>query len=103
MGNFFKRSCYSNPASSGINDLPAELFLEIFKYLSLNESLKCIKICTYWRKLIAIHIVGPQLLLLRETGQHFKDYLEKNGWTENCNDADLLLEMYDVTNSITSK
>ena len=81
----------------GINDLPLEMLLEVFKYLSLDETLRCSKICLHWRETIARHIVVPEMLRHAESYPSLKNLWEKKGWTEECYETELIFKLYNIT------
>ena len=90
--------------SKGINDLPIEMFLEVFQYLSLRQSIRYSTVCRHWRESIALHILAPEILRLTASNPAFKNLLEKNGWSEECSDTELLLLIYNkMMNPITSE
>ena len=90
-----------------INDLPEEMLLEVFQYLNLSHDrlfMQYSKICVHWREIIARYIVAPRIAQVASSNVEFKKVIEKNGWTEECNDAELILLIYHKTmNPITSK
>ena len=91
----------------GINELPEEMLLEVFKYLNLdNHQLikKYTEICVHWRETIALGIVAPRIARVASSNVEFKKLIGKNGWTEECNDTELLLFIHHKTmNTVTSK
>ena len=81
--------------ATGIDDLPVEMFLQIFENLSLRETvINCANTCTDWRETIAQFILGPKLLRLARINGKFKRDIEEDGWTEEGNDTDLILSLY---------
>ena len=88
-----------------INDLPIEMFVEVFKYLNIHEiAFRYTEICIHWRGNIALHILAPKIIRQAEANPSFKKLLEKNQWTEECDDVEMLIYIYNKTlNPITSK
>ena len=88
-----------------INDLPIEMFVEVFKYLNRHEiAVRYTEICIHWRENIALHILAPEIIRQAEANPSFKKLLEKNQWTEECEDVEMLIYIYNKTiNPITSK
>ena len=90
-----------------INDLPEEMLLEVFEYLNFSHHqllMQYSKICCHWREIIARHIVAPRIARVATSNDKFKKLIEKNGWTEECNDTELLLFIHHKTmNPVTSK
>ena len=90
-----------------INDLPEEMLLEIFEYLNFSHYqllMQYSKICVHWREIIARHIVAPRIARVATSNDKFKKLIEKNGWTEECDDTELLLFIHHKTmNPVTSK
>ena len=88
-----------------INDLPVEMFVEVFKHLNIDEiAFKHTEVCIQWRENIALHILAPEIIRQAEANPSFKKLLEKHQWTEECEDVELLIYIYNTTiNPITSK
>ena len=88
-----------------INDLPIEMFVEVFKYLNLQQiAFRYTEICIHWRENIALHILPPEIFRQAEANPSFKKLLEKNQWTEECEDVEMLIYIYNKTlNPITSE
>ena len=88
-----------------INDLPIEMFVEVFKYLNIHEiAFRYTEICIHWRENIALHILAPEIKRQAKANPSFKKLLEKNQWTEECEDVEMLIYIYNKTiNPITSK
>ena len=87
------------------NDLPTEMFVEVFKYLNVHQvAFRYTKICLHWRENIALHILAPEIIRQAEANPSFKKLLEKNGWTEECDDVEMLIYIYNKTyNPLKSK
>ena len=90
-----------------INDLPEEMLLEVFQYLNFSHDrllMQYSKICVHWREIIARYIVAPRIARVASANVELKKLIEKNGWTEECNDTELLLFIHHKTmNPVTSK
>ena len=88
-----------------INDLPVEMLVEIFQYLNIHEiAFRYTEICIHWRENIALHILAPEIIRHAEANPSFKKLLEKNQWTEECEDVEMLIYIYNKTlNPITSE
>ena len=87
------------------NDLPTEMVVEVFKYLNIHEiAFRYTEICIHWRENIALHILAPEIIRQAEANPSFKKLLEKNQWTEECEDVEMLIYIYNKTlNPITSE
>ena len=47
------------------NDLPIEMFVEVFKYLDIDEiAFRYTEICIHWRENIALHILAPEIFVV---------------------------------------
>ena len=88
-----------------INDLPIEMFVEVFKYLDIHQiAFRYTEICIHWRENIALHILAPEIIRQADSNPGFKKLLEKNQWTEECEDVEMLIYIYNKTiNPITSE
>ena len=88
-----------------INDLPIKIFVKVFKYLKINQiAFRYTEICIHWRENIALHILAPEIIRQAEANPSFKKLLEKNQWTEECEDVEMLIYIYNKTlNPITSE
>ena len=88
-----------------INDLPIEMLVEVLSHLDIDEiAFRYTEICIHWRQNIALHILAPEIIRQAEANPSFKKLLEKNQWTEECEDVEMLIYIYNKTiNPITSK
>ena len=87
-----------------INDLPIEMFVEVFKYLDIDEiAFRYTEICIHWRENIALHILAPEIIRQAEANPSFKKLLEKNQWTGECKDIEMFICIYKKMATITSK
>ena len=86
------------------NDLPIEMFVEVFKYFNIHQvAFRYTEICIHWRENIALHILAPEIIRQAEANPSFKKLLEKNQWTEECEDVEMLIYIYKKMATITSK
>ena len=85
---------YSKMAT--INDyLPMEMLMEIFEKIDLHcLVVSCSKTCMQWKENIVQHILGPNVLKLASVNEKFKRNIEKNGWSEDETDTELILSLY---------
>ena len=88
-----------------INNLPIEMFVEVFKYLDMHQiAFRHTEICLHWRENIALHILAPEIIRQADSNPSFKKLLEKNQWTEECEDVEMIISIYNKTiNPISSK
>ena len=77
-----------------INDLPDEMLLSIFEYLSMHELVKYSKTCLQWRDIIAQFILRTKILRLAKTNGLFKREIQQEGWTEEAQDSDFIMSLY---------
>ena len=79
-----------------IDDLPDEMLLEIFEYLSLFDLVvNYSKTCPEWKDIIAKRILGPHTRKLASMDVNFKMAIQQNvGWTEESNATDLMFTIY---------
>ena len=83
-------------ASVGINDLPDEMLVYIFKFLKLHDTVTVYaKTCLHWRETIARHILSPEIFRVAQYDQPFRKSIVKEGWTEECGDPNLIMRLYD--------
>ena len=87
-----------------INDLPIEMFVEVFKYVDIHQiAFRYTEICIHWRENIALHILAPEIIRQAEANPSFKKLLEKNQWTEESDDVEMQICIYRKMATITSK
>ena len=77
-----------------LNDLPDEMLLSIFQYLSLHELVVYSKTCLQWRDIIAQFILRTKILRLAKTNGLFKREIQQEGWTEEDQESDFILSLY---------
>ena len=81
-----------------INKLPIEMFVEVFKHLNVHQvAFRYTEICIQWRENIALHILAPEIIRQAKSNPSFKKLLEKNQWTEECEDVEMLIYIYNKT------
>ena len=87
------------------NDLPVEMQVHIFQFLNVHDCVtEYTKTCSLWREVIALHILAPELIQIANINLVFKSHLEKHNWTEDCEDVEMLIYIYNKTiNPITSE
>ena len=87
-----------------IQDLPIEMFLKVVEILTLHEIMRnCTKVCRLWRERVALFILRPKLDKLAKAHWVFKMKIQAEGWTEESDDIDLILSLYDQYQSFSSK
>ena len=86
-----------------INDLPDEMLLSIFEYLSLHELVVHSKTCLQWREIIARWILRPKISRLAQTNGLFKREIQQEGWTEEDQESEFILSLYPKYEFHTSK
>ena len=99
QGNYFF-SLARNIVSSddyvgpGIEDFPKEILAKIFKMISNVDAENCLKACEKWRDLIIHYIFGPYLCKIVRNNLPLRNTLIDEGWTEDCEDYDLIISLY---------
>ena len=84
--------------------MPVEMILEIFENLSLDELVvNSSKTCLQWRYIIGHFILAPKILRLANVNGIFKKEITEDGWTEESNDTDLILSLYQKYEFYSSK
>ena len=87
-----------------INYLPVEMMLEIFENLSLHELVvNSSKTCLRWREIISQFILAPKIMRLANANGTFKKEIKEVGWTEESNDTELILSLYQKYEYCSSK
>ena len=90
--------------TTGINDLPIEMLLEIFENLKLHDLVvNSSKTCLQWREIIPQFILRPKILRLANVNGAFKKDIEEDGWTEETSDSELILSLYHKYEFYSSK
>ena len=90
--------------SKGFMDLPVEMLVHIFQFVGIHECVtEYTKTCNLWREVIALHILEPELERVANMHRGFKSLLEKQSWTQDCDDIDLILRFYDDYDYYSSK
>ena len=102
MENISKKSRLAQ--ETFLNDLPDEMLLSIFEYISLHELVvKYSKTCLQWRDIIAQFILRTKILRLAKTNGLFKREIQQEGWTEEDQESDFILSLYPKYEFHTSK
>ena len=87
-----------------INDLPVQEFLHIFEFLNLHEAVTVYsKTCMYWKETIALDILSPKIYSLAQKNPRFKVAIERQGWTEDCKEPELILLLFTTYDYYSSK
>ena len=87
-----------------LNDLPDEMLLSIFEYLSIHELVvKYSETCLQWRDIIAQFILSTKILRLAKTNGLFKREIQQEGWTEEVQESDFILSLYPKYEFYSSK
>ena len=96
---FIMATSSASKNSMSINDLPLDDFLEVFRYISLDEAVTtCAMVCMPWREAIVLHILAPKIRALTRSNLEFKTFLEKKGWNQESNDVEKILSLYHISN-----
>ena len=89
---------------SGIHVLPTEMILKIFENLTLYQTVvNCSKTCIRWREIVALFVLRPKLLKLSKANHKFRMDAEYQGWTEECENVELILSLYIKYDHFASK
>ena len=73
---------------ASIDDLPAEILVKIFNYLSFKEVQKnCLNTSKRWQEIVAEHILSSEIKIHMALDPGFKTCLLRNGWTPEINDT----------------
>ena len=77
-----------------IEDVPVEVLVLIFKCLSIQDVFQnCVNTCVKWRYITAQYFMKPYLLRLANYHKNLKDSFQFDGWTEECNDHELIISL----------
>ena len=91
-------------AITEINDLPVEMILEIFESLSLHELVvNSSKTCLRWREIIGQFILAPKIMRMANVNGTFKKEIKEDGWSEESNESNLILSLYQKYEFYSSK
>ena len=77
-----------------IEDFPKEILAKILKMISNVDAENCLKACPKWRDLIIHYIFGPYLCKIVRNNLPLRNTLIDEGWTEDCEDYDLIISLY---------
>ena len=78
-----------------INKLPIEVLVNIFKELSLYDVVNnCMQTCQRWKSIIVSFILPNQLCTFANLDSGMKKSLVNDGWSENCEDKELILHLW---------
>ena len=73
-----------------INKLSIEILVVIFKKLSLYDVIACMQTCQRWQSIIVSSILPKQLCTFANLNPALKKDLIKDGWSEICEDYELM-------------
>ena len=79
-----------------IEDLPELPLISIFKYLNLIDIENCSLVYKKWERLIARDFYQKHFRIISKLNNEFKKELYKKGWTENCNNIELILSLWEI-------
>ena len=85
--------------AASIEDIPPEVVLLIFKILRIDDVENCFKICKKWRGIAANFIIKPHLKCLLKLNEDVQNIFQEEGWTEECNNTDEILDLYEKVKS----
>ena len=101
---FTKFTSSKKMAAKNINDMPVDDFLHIFEFLNLHEAVTVYsKTCMYWKETIAMDILSPKIYRLAQRNPRFKGAIKHQGWTEDCNDPEVVLLLFATYDYYSSK
>ena len=102
MENISKKTRHAQ--ETFLNDLPDEMLLSIFEYISLHELVvKYSNTCLQWRDIIAQFILRLEIQRLAKTNGLFKREIQQEGWTEADQESEFILSLYPKYEFHTSK
>ena len=77
-----------------IQDLPAEVLVEIFKLLSFKDVVEnCSNTCLKWRSVVVHFFLQPYLQKLAKHHLDLRLSFIEEGWTEDCHDTELIVSL----------
>ena len=79
-----------------IEDLPELPLISIFKYLNLIDIENCCLVFKKWESLIARDFYQKHFRIISKLNDEIKKELYKKGWTENCNNIELILSLWET-------
>jgi len=81
---------------TGIDDLPEEIIVLIFKELQHEDIIgNCFKTSLRWQKIVIEHFMQPYLRKLSRHHLDLRKLFENVGWSENCYENDLILNLFE--------
>ena len=89
---------------SGIDDLPVEVIVKVFDSLTLHEIfITCSNVSSKWQGIVALSVLRPKMSKLSKVNQGFRMMAEKQGWSSECEDVELILSLYSKYEYFSSK
>ena len=82
-----------------IESFPDEVLVSIFKYLSKFDIDNCANTCLRWKRVVVFYFFNQHLCKVAKKYKEFKDAFDKEGWTEECLNEDLIIRIYKETYS----
>ena len=89
--------------NSTIEDLPSEIIYNIVKDLSYVDQQSFAKSFEKWKKLVALCFLKPRIKKLANYDKNVRLDISNKGWTEDCLDSDLIIELFDQLQFYKSK
>ena len=86
-----------------IEDLPSEIIYNIVKDLSYVDQQSFAKSFEKWKKLVALCFLKPRIKKLANYDKNVRLDISNKGWTEDCLDSDLIIELFDQLQFYKSK
>ena len=91
-------------STTEIRALPEEMLLFTLKKASLQDAvLNLSKVSVQWKDIVALDILKPAILKLANRNKQFMEEIERNRWTKDCKDSDLILSLYGKYQNYTCK
>ena len=89
--------------NSTIEDVPAEIICNIVKDLSYVDQQSFAKSSKKWKRLVAHCFLKPRIKHLANYDEKVRLAISDRGWTEDCLDSDLIIELFDQLQYYKSK
>ena len=86
-----------------IEDLPSEIIYNIVKDLSYVDQQSFAKSSEKWKRLVALCFLKPRIKELANYDKNVLLDISNRGWTEDCLDSDLIIELFDQLQYYKSK
>jgi len=81
---------------TGINDLPVEVIVLIFKELQHKDIFEnCSNTCHKWRDIVIHYFIQPYLKKLAKHHLDLRRRFEIAGWNEDCHENEVILNTYE--------